>query len=35
MNPLYDAIFKGMAPLAKTSVQASLDEGKSPPGHYR
>ena len=30
MNPLYDAIFKGMAPLAKTSVQASLDEGKSP-----
>ena len=30
MNPLYDAIFKGLAPLAKTSVQASLDEGKSP-----
>ena len=30
MNPLYDAIFKGMAPLAKTAVQASLDEGKSP-----
>ena len=30
MNPLYDAIFKGMAPLAKTSVQASLDEGKTP-----
>ena len=30
MNPLYDAIFKGMAPLATTSVQASLDEGKSP-----
>ena len=30
MNPLYDAIFKGMAPLAKTSVQAALDEGKSP-----
>ena len=30
MNPLYDAIFKGLAPLAKTSVQASLDEGKTP-----
>ena len=30
MTPLYDAIFKGMAPLAKTAVQASLDEGKSP-----
>ena len=30
MNPLYDAIFRGMAPLAKNAVQASLDEGKSP-----
>ena len=30
MNPLYDAIFKGMAPLAKTSVQAALAEGKTP-----
>ncbi len=30
MNPLYDALFKGLAPLAKFSVQASLDEGKTP-----
>ena len=30
MNNLYEAIFKGMAPLAKTAVQAALDEGKSP-----
>ena len=30
MNDLYNAIFKGMAPLAKNAVQASLAEGKSP-----
>ena len=30
MNDLYNAIFKGMAPLAKTSVQAALDAGKTP-----
>ncbi|MBO4383320.1 MAG: corrinoid protein [Clostridia bacterium] len=30
MNNLYEAIFKGMAPLAKNAVQASLAEGKSP-----
>ena len=30
MNDLYNAIFKGMVPMAKNAVQASLAEGKSP-----
>ena len=30
MDNLYQAIFKGMAPLAKTSVQEALDSNKSP-----
>ena len=30
MDNLYQAIFKGMAPLAKTAVQESLDNGKTP-----
>lgn len=30
MDNIYQAIFKGMAPLAKTAVQESLDNGKSP-----
>ena len=30
MDNLYQAIFKGMAPLAKTAVQESLDSGKTP-----
>ena len=30
MDNLYQAIFKGMAPLAKTAVQESLTNGKTP-----
>lgn len=30
MTELYDAIFKGNLPLAKTSVQAALDAGQNP-----
>jgi corrinoid protein of di/trimethylamine methyltransferase len=30
MDNLYQAIFKGMAPLAKTAAQESLNNGKSP-----
>lgn len=30
MDNLYQAIFKGLAPLAKTAVQESLDNGKTP-----
>lgn len=30
MDNLYQAIFKGMAPMAKTAVQESLDKGKTP-----
>ena len=30
MDNLYQAIFKGLAPLAKTAVQESLDSGKTP-----
>ena len=30
MDNLYQAIFKGMAPMAKTAVQESLDNGKTP-----
>ncbi|MBR5176251.1 MAG: corrinoid protein [Bacteroidales bacterium] len=30
MDKLYDAIFKGMAPLAKTAVLEALDNDKSP-----
>jgi corrinoid protein of di/trimethylamine methyltransferase len=30
MDKLYEAIFKGMAPLAKNAVQEALDENKSP-----
>lgn len=30
MDNLYQAIFKGMAPLAKTAVQESLNNGKTP-----
>ena len=30
MDNLYNAIFKGLAPLAKTAVQESLDNGKTP-----
>lgn len=30
MDKLYEAIFKGMAPLAKTAVQEALNDNKSP-----
>ncbi|MBQ2150260.1 MAG: cobalamin-dependent protein, partial [Bacteroidales bacterium] len=30
MDNLYNAIFKGLAPVAKTSVQEALDAGKTP-----
>ena len=30
MDALYEAIYKGMAPLAKKAVQEALDQGKSP-----
>ncbi len=30
MDNLYNAIFKGLAPVAKTSVQEALDSGKTP-----
>ncbi|MBR5396996.1 MAG: B12-binding domain-containing protein, partial [Bacteroidales bacterium] len=30
MDKLYNAIFKGLAPVAKTSVQEALDAGKTP-----
>ena len=30
MDNLYNAIFKGLAPVAKTSVQEALDTGKTP-----
>ena len=30
MDNLYQVIFKGLAPLAKTAVQESLDNGKTP-----
>lgn len=30
MDKLYEAIFKGMAPLAKNAVQEALDDNKSP-----
>lgn len=30
MENLYNAIFKGLAPVAKTSVQEALDAGKTP-----
>lgn len=30
MDNLYEAVFKGLAPVAKTAVQEALDAGKSP-----
>ena len=30
MDNLYEAVFKGLAPLAKTAVQEALDAGKNP-----